>query len=310
MLSLHQLKCFLAAYEQGSLTAAAEELGYAQPSVSEQIRNLEKSLGTTLFRRVGRGVVPTTVADRAAPHAERTSPPPRRPGARCRRHRPRDRDVRFGDVRTARLYAGASLVADVLGRHPVSASSSIGQNSTAVLGGPAPRPHRGRHDRRTSRISARACQVTPVARDELVYISTDPSGSPPPSPRTAGPASLVMPRPPGGRTTRRGSCCVRCSTRRATTPPPGSRSRTSRPPSSWSPWASWTQSSREAPPSSCSAARPRRGGCRWAPSVRHPRDRAPGRRHALARSAADDRPRHPPDPGHRRARARPLNDQK
>ncbi len=40
MLSLHQLRCFLTAYEQGSLTAAAEELGYAQPSVSEQIRAL------------------------------------------------------------------------------------------------------------------------------------------------------------------------------------------------------------------------------------------------------------------------------
>ena len=67
MLSLHQLTCFLATYEHGSLTAAAEELGYAQPSVSEQIRGLEKSLGVQLFRRVGRGVVPTTVADTLRP---------------------------------------------------------------------------------------------------------------------------------------------------------------------------------------------------------------------------------------------------
>ena len=72
MLSLHQLTCFLAVYEHGSLTRAAEELGYAQPSVSEQIRALEKSLGVQLFRRVGRGVVPTTVADTLRPHAERT----------------------------------------------------------------------------------------------------------------------------------------------------------------------------------------------------------------------------------------------
>ena len=47
MLSLHQLRCFLAAYERGSITAAAEDLGYAQPSVSEQIRALERTLGTT-----------------------------------------------------------------------------------------------------------------------------------------------------------------------------------------------------------------------------------------------------------------------
>ena len=59
MLSLHQLRCFLTVYELGSLTAAAEELGYAQPSISEQIRTLEKSIGLQLFRRVGRGVVPT-----------------------------------------------------------------------------------------------------------------------------------------------------------------------------------------------------------------------------------------------------------
>lgn len=49
MLSLHQLTCFLATYEAGSLTAAAD-LGYAQPSVSEQIRSLEKSLGVALLR--------------------------------------------------------------------------------------------------------------------------------------------------------------------------------------------------------------------------------------------------------------------
>ena len=72
MLSLHQLTVFLAVYEHGSLTRAAEELGYSQPSISEQVRGLEKSLGVTLFRRVGRGVVPTTVADTLRPHAERT----------------------------------------------------------------------------------------------------------------------------------------------------------------------------------------------------------------------------------------------
>ena len=40
-MTLHQLRCFLAAYEEGSLTAAAERLGYAQPSVSEQVRALD-----------------------------------------------------------------------------------------------------------------------------------------------------------------------------------------------------------------------------------------------------------------------------
>jgi len=70
MLSLHQLSCFLATYEHGSLTAAAEELGYAQPSVSEQIRRLEGELGVRLFELVGRGLVPTEAAHALRPHAE------------------------------------------------------------------------------------------------------------------------------------------------------------------------------------------------------------------------------------------------
>ena len=85
MLSLHQLRCFLATYEHGSLTAAAEELGYAQPSVSEQIRALEKSLGAP--------AVPPGRPRRRADHGRRhrcgrtpsgRSPRPRRPGARSR----------------------------------------------------------------------------------------------------------------------------------------------------------------------------------------------------------------------------------
>jgi len=36
--TLHQLRCFLATVEHGSFTRAAESLGLAQPSLSEQIR--------------------------------------------------------------------------------------------------------------------------------------------------------------------------------------------------------------------------------------------------------------------------------
>ena len=85
MLSLHQLTCFISVYEHGSLTRAAEELGYAQPSVSEQIRALEKSLGVQLFRRVGRGVVPTTVADTLRRTPSARWPRRRTPGGQRRR---------------------------------------------------------------------------------------------------------------------------------------------------------------------------------------------------------------------------------
>ncbi|GCD89795.1 LysR family transcriptional regulator [Nocardioides sp. LS1] len=193
MLSLHQLRCFLATYEQGSLTAAAEELGYAQPSVSEQIRTLEKSLGAPLFHRVGRGVVPTAVGESLRPHAEATI------AAAEEARRAAESvvsletgTIRFGMFGTARLYAGAGLVADVLARHPGVRVELIGQNSTDV-----------QEDLRRGRIEAamiavptvsEGMQVTPVARDELVYISADPEKLT--SPVTAhrlSQASLVMP---------------------------------------------------------------------------------------------------------------------
>ena len=146
MFSLHQLRCFLATYEHGSLTAAAEELGYAQPSLSEQVRSLEKSLGVTLFRRVGRGMVPTTVADTFRPHAEATlaaADEARAGGASVRALE--TGTIRFGMSAPARLYAGAALIADVLERHPGVRVELIGQNSTDVQ--EQPRAPGGRDDR-------------------------------------------------------------------------------------------------------------------------------------------------------------------
>ena len=174
MFSLHQLRCFLATYEHGSLTAAAEELGYAQPSVSEQIRSLEKSCGAQLFRRVGRGVVPTTVADTLRPHAERTLAAAEEARRAMQRVTTFETGtIRFGMFGTARLYAGAGLVADVLRQHPGVRVELIGQNSNEVQD----ELRRGRLEAAmiaVPTVTSEGMTVTPVARDELVYISADP----------------------------------------------------------------------------------------------------------------------------------------
>lgn len=194
MLSLHQLRCFLTTYELGSLTAAADELGYSQPSISEQIRNLERSLGVQLFRRVGRGVVPTTVADTLRPHAERTlaaAEDTRLAAQQVTRFE--TGTIRFGMFGVARLYAGAGLVADVLARHPGVRVELIGQNSSEV-----------QEDLRRGRLEAamiaipqvrsEGMEVTPVARDELVYISADPERlRTPVTAKRLAEANLVMP---------------------------------------------------------------------------------------------------------------------
>ncbi|WP_030674307.1 LysR family transcriptional regulator [Streptomyces sp. NRRL B-1347] len=60
-MSLRQFEYALAVAEEGSVTAAAELLRVAQPSVSQQIRGLERELGVTLFTRTPSGLVPTMV---------------------------------------------------------------------------------------------------------------------------------------------------------------------------------------------------------------------------------------------------------
>jgi DNA-binding transcriptional LysR family regulator len=174
MLSLHQLRCFLVTYELGSLTAAAEQLGYAQPSISEQIRRLEQSLGVDLFTRVGRGVVPTSAAESLRPHAERTVE-----AAEDARRAMQNvtaletGTIRFGMFGTARLYAGAALIADVLARHPGVRVELVGQNSSEVQEDLL----RGRIEAAmlaVPQVQSEGLEVIPVARDELVYISADP----------------------------------------------------------------------------------------------------------------------------------------
>lgn len=194
MLSLHQLRCFLSVYEQGSLTAAAEQLGYAQPSISEQVRGLERSLGVELFTRVGRGVVPTAAADTLRPYAERAL------GAAEDARRAvqgvqalETGTIRFGMFGAARLYGGAALIADVLRDHPGVRVELVGQNSAEVQ----EELRRGQIEAAmiaVTEVSAEGLQVIPVARDELVYISADPARLR--SPVTADRldrASLVMP---------------------------------------------------------------------------------------------------------------------
>lgn len=58
-LNYHHLRYFWTAAKEGSLARAAARLHVSQPSISEQIRELEGALGVKLFRKQGRGNVLT-----------------------------------------------------------------------------------------------------------------------------------------------------------------------------------------------------------------------------------------------------------
>lgn len=68
-LTLRHLELFAAVYEHGGVTAAAQHLQVAQPSVSQAVRDLEDHFHTVLFERMPRRMVPTDAGRRLFIHA-------------------------------------------------------------------------------------------------------------------------------------------------------------------------------------------------------------------------------------------------
>lgn len=69
-MELHRLRYFVAVAEVGSFTRAAAREGITQPSLSQQILELEKDTNTRLFDRLGRNVVLTAAGEQLLPHAQ------------------------------------------------------------------------------------------------------------------------------------------------------------------------------------------------------------------------------------------------
>lgn len=65
-----QLRAFLKIGDLHSITKAADELGLAQPSLSQQLLRLEDELGAKLFDRTSRGVSMTSAGQAFKAHAE------------------------------------------------------------------------------------------------------------------------------------------------------------------------------------------------------------------------------------------------
>jgi LysR family nitrogen assimilation transcriptional regulator len=70
-MDLRQLKYFVQIAESGNFSRAAEVLRVAQPSLSQQMRNLEDELGVELLARHARGVTPTELGQQLCDHARR-----------------------------------------------------------------------------------------------------------------------------------------------------------------------------------------------------------------------------------------------
>ncbi len=71
MFDLHQLNLLQAVARTGSYSAAGRELGYTQPAVTYQMRNLERQVNAPIAVRVGRTMRLTPVGEALLAHADR-----------------------------------------------------------------------------------------------------------------------------------------------------------------------------------------------------------------------------------------------
>lgn len=69
-MDLRQLRYFSAVVKEGQITSAAKKLNMEQPPLSRQMKLLEEELGTPLFDRTGRKLVPTEAGRRLYERSE------------------------------------------------------------------------------------------------------------------------------------------------------------------------------------------------------------------------------------------------
>jgi DNA-binding transcriptional LysR family regulator len=182
LLSLQQIRCFCAAVEQGSFTAAAEALRVSQPAVAEQIRKLEHALGTDLFVRAGRGVMPTEAGRAFAVHAARSLRAVEDAADSIGELTAlRGGTVALGVFGEPSAWRMDQLVAAFLRRHPDVSVQLVGRNSSVVVD----RIRRGELEAGLVLlpVDAHTVDVRPIVRDEVVYVSADPE-------RTRQPATI------------------------------------------------------------------------------------------------------------------------
>lgn len=70
-MTIIQLETFIKISELKSFSLAANDLGYAQSTVTMQIKQLEEELGCELFDRLGKTIVLTPAGERLVKHAEK-----------------------------------------------------------------------------------------------------------------------------------------------------------------------------------------------------------------------------------------------
>lgn len=117
-MELHQLRYFVAVAETGNFTRASERSHITQPSLSQQILNLEKEIGHKLFHRLGRKAVLTEAGTTFLERARRILYEVENAAKELQDHPALDRRITVGAVPTVAPYLVAPLIERCRETHP------------------------------------------------------------------------------------------------------------------------------------------------------------------------------------------------
>jgi DNA-binding transcriptional LysR family regulator len=200
-LNLDYLQTFVVVIECGSFSAAAERLQLSQPAVSLQVRQLEKSLATTLIERVGRKARPTAAGAELLAHAPQISAAVASAvEAVGRRATGGAGRVRLGTGATACIFLLPPILGDLRRKHP-ALEITVTTGNTADIA-KALEENMIDVGLVTMPISGRMFEITPVIDDEFVLIASSNAAAPARITPAVLAAQAVLLYEPGGNTRR------------------------------------------------------------------------------------------------------------
>ena len=172
--TIRQLEYFLSAARVGTFAGAAAENHIAQPSLSEQIGVLERTLEVVLFTRTSRRLLLTDAGKQLLPLAEKAIADMREFTEWSRRVRSiEEGTVSFGTFNSAHLYLLTELIREFHELHPGVRIQVVGLNSSEV----ADAVRDGRLEAGLVQLPVDDRELTltsSVFSDQAVYVSRNP----------------------------------------------------------------------------------------------------------------------------------------
>ena len=117
-MELHQLRYVVAVAETGNFTRASERVNISQPSLSQQIINLEAEVGRKLFHRLGRKAVLTEAGEVFLERARRILFEIENAAKELGDHPTLERRITVGAIPTVAPYLLPTLITRCRERHP------------------------------------------------------------------------------------------------------------------------------------------------------------------------------------------------